>query len=158
MADQCIVCLETLDVQQPSDPHNPSSSSVSAAPAGSAITTGDSSEPAASIEVDAVTPPKESDASNSNNNNNNNSPVSTTASNTGTTSRKHDNRHDHVAEIQVCGHALHDSCLRLWTDKANSCPICRQQFHLVHVYDKIGGELQVSPRNITVHAERSSIS
>lgn len=138
MADQCIVCLETLDVQQPSDPHNPSSSSVSAAPAGPA-TTGDSSEPgapAASIEVDAVTPPKESDASNSNN-----SPVSTTASNTGTTSRKHDNKHDHVAEIQVCGHALHDSCLRLWTDKANSCPICRQQFHLVHVYDKIGGKL-----------------
>ncbi|KAK1780934.1 hypothetical protein QBC45DRAFT_371336 [Copromyces sp. CBS 386.78] len=127
MADQCIVCLETLDVQQASDPH-PSSVSAPAGPA-----TGDSSEPgapAASIEVDAFTTPKD-DA--------NNSPVSTTASITGT--RKHDNKHDHVAEIQVCGHALHDSCLRLWTDKANSCPICRQTFHLVHVYDKIGGNL-----------------
>ncbi|KAK3340995.1 hypothetical protein B0H65DRAFT_551393 [Neurospora tetraspora] len=127
MADQCIVCLETLDVQQPSDPHPSSSVSAPAGPA-----TGDSSEPgapAASIEVDAVTPKDDAD----------NSPVSTTASNTGT--RKHDNKHDHVAEIQVCGHALHDSCLRLWTDKANSCPICRQQFHLVHVYDKIGGKL-----------------
>ncbi|KAK3495178.1 uncharacterized protein B0T23DRAFT_395213 [Neurospora hispaniola] len=130
MADQCIVCLETLDVQLPPDPLP---SSFVSAPAGPA--TGDPSEPgapAASIEVDAVTP--KDDAGNSDN-----SPVSTTASNTGT--RKHDNKHDHVAEIQVCGHALHDSCLRLWTDKANSCPICRQQFHLVHVYDKIGGKL-----------------
>lgn len=149
MADQCIVCLETLDVQQASDrdPH-PSTSSVSA-PAGPA--TGDSSEPGApaaeSIEVDAVKDDADS---------NNNSPLSTTAaSNTGT--RKHDNKHDHVAEIQVCGHALHDSCLRLWTDKANSCPICRQTFHLVHVYDKIGGEFTV-PKKPTVHTERNSIA
>ena len=52
--------------------------------------------------------------------------------------------HDPVALIQVCGHVLHDSCLREWTEKANSCPICRQAFHLVHVYDKVGGELQLA--------------
>ncbi|KAB5570559.1 hypothetical protein GE09DRAFT_711635 [Coniochaeta sp. 2T2.1] len=52
----------------------------------------------------------------------------------------HQNR-DPVALIQVCGHVLHDSCLREWTGKANSCPICRQAFHLVHVYDKVGGTL-----------------
>lgn len=48
---------------------------------------------------------------------------------------------DHVAEIKVCGHMLHDSCLRAWGEKANSCPICRQTFNLVTVYEKIGGKL-----------------
>ncbi len=48
--------------------------------------------------------------------------------------------HDKIAVIQVCGHTLHDSCLREWTGKANSCPICRQAFHLVDVYDKVGGK------------------
>ncbi len=48
--------------------------------------------------------------------------------------------HEDVALIKVCGHLLHDSRLKEWTEKANSCPICRQVFHLVHVYDKIGGE------------------
>ncbi|KAK0623183.1 hypothetical protein B0T14DRAFT_536132 [Immersiella caudata] len=54
--------------------------------------------------------------------------------------RQHEN-HDNVAQIQICGHVLHDSCLREWTEKANSCPICRQTFNLVHVYDKVGGTL-----------------
>ncbi|PSR94429.1 hypothetical protein BD289DRAFT_459319 [Coniella lustricola] len=48
---------------------------------------------------------------------------------------------DNVAVIQVCGHILHDSCLKAWSGKANSCPICRQAFHLVEVYDRIGGTL-----------------
>lgn len=53
--------------------------------------------------------------------------------------------HDPVALIHICGHVLHDSCLREWTEKANSCPICRQAFHLVHVYDKVGGESSPCP-------------
>ncbi|KAL1900189.1 hypothetical protein Sste5346_002499 [Sporothrix stenoceras] len=48
---------------------------------------------------------------------------------------------DRVAVIQICKHTLHDTCLREWTTKANSCPICRQSFHLVDVYDQIGGKL-----------------
>ena len=53
---------------------------------------------------------------------------------------------DHkIALIDACGHILHDACLREWTGKANSCPICRQTFHLVHVYDKIGGKLMHPP-------------
>ncbi|KAH8197734.1 hypothetical protein TruAng_008112 [Truncatella angustata] len=44
-----------------------------------------------------------------------------------------------IAEIEICGHILHDSCLREWTGKANSCPICRQSFNLVNVYDRVGG-------------------
>src|SRR5690606_24755446 len=47
---------------------------------------------------------------------------------------------DNVAKIEVCGHMLHDECLREWTEKANSCPICRQTFHTVTVYDKVGGK------------------
>ena len=45
----------------------------------------------------------------------------------------------YVAEILACGHMLHDSCLREWSDKANSCPICRQTFNVVRVYEKVGG-------------------
>ena len=45
-----------------------------------------------------------------------------------------------VAKIKTCGHVLHDQCLQEWTQKANSCPICRQAFHLVEVYDKVGGK------------------
>ncbi|KAK4146273.1 uncharacterized protein C8A04DRAFT_9831 [Dichotomopilus funicola] len=52
----------------------------------------------------------------------------------------HGDNHEDVAKIDVCGHMLHDSCLREWTEKANSCPICRQAFHNVTVYDKIGGK------------------
>ncbi|EPE10342.1 phd and ring finger domain protein [Ophiostoma piceae UAMH 11346] len=46
---------------------------------------------------------------------------------------------DNVAVIQICGHTLHNTCLKEWTAKANSCPICRQNFNIVEVYDKIGG-------------------
>ncbi|CAK7199076.1 hypothetical protein SEUCBS139899_001744 [Sporothrix eucalyptigena] len=54
--------------------------------------------------------------------------------------KEHEETHDddHVAVIDVCKHTLHDTCLRAWATKANSCPICRQSFHLVDVYDKIG--------------------
>jgi hypothetical protein len=44
-----------------------------------------------------------------------------------------------VALIKPCNHVLHDECLREWSQKANSCPICRHQFNLVHVLDKVGG-------------------
>lgn len=44
-----------------------------------------------------------------------------------------------VALIKPCNHVLHDDCLRAWSQKANSCPICRQTFNLVEVLDKVGG-------------------
>ncbi|KAI2471461.1 hypothetical protein F4781DRAFT_420646 [Annulohypoxylon bovei var. microspora] len=110
MADQCIVCLETLDAQS-SPPHSqlheppeddlPQSSSSAAG------------------EANASAPARLSSKS----------PL-------GIYSNGEDNN---IAVIQICGHALHDACLREWTGKANSCPICRQAFHLVHVYDKVGG-------------------
>ncbi len=45
-----------------------------------------------------------------------------------------------IAIIKTCGHILHDECLKEWSQKANSCPICRQQFNIVDVYDRIGGK------------------
>ncbi|KAH6664888.1 hypothetical protein B0J14DRAFT_493051 [Halenospora varia] len=47
-----------------------------------------------------------------------------------------------IALIKPCGHVLHDDCLRLWSQKANSCPICRQSFNLVEVLDKVDGTVQ----------------
>jgi hypothetical protein len=44
-----------------------------------------------------------------------------------------------IALIKPCGHVLHDECLREWSQKANSCPICRRNFNLVEVLDKVGG-------------------
>ncbi len=58
-----------------------------------------------------------------------------------------------IAVIQTCNHVLHDACLRDWTLKANSCPICRRAFHLVEVHDKVGGKSQTASypilRNLT---------
>ncbi|KAI0971849.1 hypothetical protein F4678DRAFT_78591 [Xylaria arbuscula] len=125
MADQCIVCLDNLDVQPPSPPDTSHHSQgiVQAASSRSDPTTSQ----------DGATSPSPShtndDASSSN----------TTATITAKSPKTSDN--DNIAVIQVCGHVLHDSCLREWTGKANSCPICRQAFHLVHVYDKVGGTL-----------------
>jgi hypothetical protein len=47
--------------------------------------------------------------------------------------------HEAVALIKPCNHVLHDECLRAWSQKANSCPICRRIFNLVEVLDKVGG-------------------
>ncbi|KAK4192109.1 hypothetical protein QBC35DRAFT_263599 [Podospora australis] len=51
-----------------------------------------------------------------------------------------DESKEHIARIPICGHMLHDACLKEWTEKANSCPICRQTFHVVTVFEKIGGK------------------
>ncbi|KAL1881409.1 hypothetical protein VTK73DRAFT_4169 [Phialemonium thermophilum] len=113
MADQCIVCLENLEVE----------ASVTDQPlSGSSTDSTKLSEP-----VTAATSASKSDS--------NTNPQITT--------KKQDHNHN-IALIHVCGHKLHDSCLREWAEKANSCPICRQSFHLVHVYDKVGGTLQSS--------------
>ena len=45
-----------------------------------------------------------------------------------------------IAHLLPCGHNLHDECLRPWVERANSCPICRQNFNTVELSTKIGGE------------------
>ena len=45
-----------------------------------------------------------------------------------------------IAHLLPCGHNLHDECLKPWVERANSCPICRQNFNKVELSTKIGGE------------------
>lgn len=108
MADQCIVCLDPLEVEASaaiSTPLDPAEEQLLK----------DHHERLAIEDADALAKPNQE-----------NGP-------------EHIN-HENVAKIEVCGHMLHDACLREWTEKANSCPICRQTFHTVTVYDKVGGK------------------
>lgn len=117
MADQCIVCLENLDVQSP-----PPLSQLDIPP------------------EDGLPQPTTTTVAND-------APVrllTKSPQNNIADTTTHNGEDGNIAVIQVCGHALHDACLREWTGKANSCPICRQTFHLVHVFDKIGGKLVAS--------------
>jgi hypothetical protein len=47
---------------------------------------------------------------------------------------------DLIAHLLPCGHNLHNECLKPWVERANSCPICRQNFNQVDLSTKIGGE------------------
>ncbi|KAK0711443.1 hypothetical protein B0H67DRAFT_492430 [Lasiosphaeris hirsuta] len=125
MADQCIVCLENLDIESP-----PAAVAVAAAVTAPLDT---SSPSVVLVPGDPSVAPQQLEAAD---------PVAPAAviSSINTSPKQHEN-HENVALIQICGHVLHDSCLREWSEKANSCPICRQTFNLVHVYDKVGGAL-----------------
>ena len=45
-----------------------------------------------------------------------------------------------IAHLLPCGHNLHDDCLRPWVERANSCPICRQNFNEVEISIQIGSK------------------
>jgi len=94
MADQCIVCLEDLDVVPDAIPYDRRDAGAVAGPPTEHTTT----HPGKSTEQQLI------------------------------------------ALIKPCGHVLHDECLREWSQKANSCPICRHNFNLVEVLDKVGGK------------------
>lgn len=51
-----------------------------------------------------------------------------------------DGSNEVIAHLQPCGHDLHNECLKPWVERANSCPICRANFHLVELMHHIGGE------------------
>lgn len=42
-------------------------------------------------------------------------------------------QYDPVARLVPCNHAMHNSCLVPWMERANSCPICRATFNKVSV-------------------------
>ncbi|CAK7263399.1 hypothetical protein SEPCBS119000_000460 [Sporothrix epigloea] len=157
MAEQCIVCLDQLRAVEPPPPPplpgdgcSPEANSASA------------SKPAA-VDSAAVTGSGYSALStatlaggNGHNSGRNSDPVAgngdakgphsdaqekavTNVNGSNDQNQIHDD--DFVAVIQICKHVLHDACLREWTTKANSCPICRQSFHLVDVYNGLGGQL-----------------
>ncbi len=121
MADQCIVCLEPLDVEVTTaatvSTASPTPPAGAGAPAAPQLLKEDH-ERLAIEDADAL---------------------AKATHETGSDNEETHENHEHVAKIEVCGHMLHDACLREWTEKANSCPICRQTFHAVAVYDKVGG-------------------
>ena len=49
-----------------------------------------------------------------------------------------------IAHLLPCGHNLHDECLKPWVERANSCPICRQNFNKVELSTKTGGKFAIS--------------
>jgi hypothetical protein len=48
-----------------------------------------------------------------------------------------------VAELDGCDHVIHDSCIRSWAKKTNTCPICRCPFHSVRVYNGVDGKFTI---------------
>jgi hypothetical protein len=58
-----------------------------------------------------------------------------------------------IAHLLPCGHNLHNECLKPWVERANSCPICRQNFNLVELSDAVGGKhhLSIPISNIAVN-------
>ncbi|KJZ78899.1 hypothetical protein HIM_01672 [Hirsutella minnesotensis 3608] len=46
---------------------------------------------------------------------------------------------DIVASLDGCEHIIHDACIRSWAQKTNTCPICRNPFHTVRVYNGVDG-------------------
>lgn len=141
MAEQCIVCLEILDsaelVQQLQGDDDGGGDSGSGPGGGASPADLSAPTPLALAATAAASPT-----------------ISTTTTTTTTTATKDLfelgnaaslESNDNIAKIEICGHVLHDSCLREWTVKANSCPFCRQAFHQVEVYDKIGGKSLLVP-------------
>lgn len=44
-----------------------------------------------------------------------------------------------IATLDSCDHIIHDSCIRLWAQKTNTCPICREAFRKLRVLDGVSG-------------------
>ncbi len=58
--------------------------------------------------------------------------------------RSDDHDSEMIAHLLPCAHNLHDECLKPWVERANSCPICRQNFNKVELTTKVGGKSSVS--------------
>lgn len=151
MAEQCIVCLEILDsaepLQQLQGDDDGGGGSGSGPGGGASPADLSAPTPLALVATAAASPT-----------------ISTTTTTTTATKDLFElgnaaslDSNDNIAKIQICGHVLHDSCLREWTVKANSCPFCRQAFHQVEVYDKIGGESLLVPFNTPQSAYSQTI-
>lgn len=50
-----------------------------------------------------------------------------------------------VARLNPCNHTMHNECLQLWLERANSCPLCRTNFNEVSVSKTLDSESSKSP-------------
>jgi hypothetical protein len=156
MADQCIVCLENLDsavplpqlqrqleVQDDGSGSGPAAGAALLPPEAKSNTTSDVSLADLPVAVAGATLTLSATAKDK---------TPETADLNNKQRDETDGDDNNIAIIEVCGHILHDSCLKAWTVKANSCPICRQAFHNVQVYDQIGGrQIFATPRTYLLH-------
>lgn len=44
-----------------------------------------------------------------------------------------------VAALDGCEHIIHNACIQSWAQKTNTCPICRNVFHNVRVFNGLDG-------------------
>jgi RING-H2 zinc finger domain len=67
-------------------------------------------------------------------------PTTTDAENTNNTEDDEAaNQLNVVAALDGCEHIIHDACIRSWAQKTNTCPICRNLFHTVRVFNGVDG-------------------
>lgn len=72
--------------------------------------------------------------------------------------RSDDHDSEMISRLLPCGHNLHDECLKPWVERANSCPICRQNFNKVELSTKIGGECTISgEKTVLDYADQSHL-
>lgn len=72
-----------------------------------------------------------------------------TAANTATIKAEYDelnNPLNVVAALDGCEHIIHEACIRSWAQKTNSCPICRNVFHSVRVFNGVDGKSHPGPQ------------
>ncbi|KAG5793874.1 hypothetical protein H9Q69_007077 [Fusarium xylarioides] len=113
-AEQCIICLDPLP--RPSAAlQAPAALTVAASDAGGGVSGG---EPASVPES---------------------APVPTTTSTASDVLENDSNYLNIVASLDGCNHIIHDACIRSWAQKTNTCPICRNPFHSVRVYNGVDG-------------------
>lgn len=59
--------------------------------------------------------------------------------------------YDPVARLVPCNHAMHNSCLVPWMERANSCPICRASFNEVSVSATLSGICSPPYKNVGIN-------
>lgn len=114
--EQCIICLDSLPLPRSSG----SDLQQGAAGAGGPPP----------VQHDQVPPPPP--------------PPPAAAAATGSTTTDSDHDLNIVAALDGCEHIIHDSCIRSWAQKTNTCPICRNLFHTVRVFNGVDGKLLCS--------------
>lgn len=63
-----------------------------------------------------------------------------------------------VAALDGCEHVIHDACIRSWAQKTNTCPICRNLFHSVRVYNGLDGTFTIFPTGESCFSEVSLLT